>query len=139
MADQPSEHPGFSVLPYMRRRFDAVGRKLAFTAENLDQWRLWRRRLRRKLKELSGYSTMQRAPLRPRVTERVEVGEFVRERVEIQIEPGIVMPLYAVRLKELKGPLPAVVVVCPHGHESGGKVSTAGVGRIPRIARAIKH
>ena len=136
MTEHSSERSRFYLLPYMRKRFGAVGRKLAFTAENLD---LWRRRLRRKLKELSGYSTMQRAPLRPRVTERVQVGEFVRERVEIQIEPGIVMPLYAVRLKELKGPLPAVVVVCPHGHESGGKVSTAGVGRIPRIARAIKH
>ena len=136
MADLPSEDSRFSVLPYMRRRFDAVGRKLAFTAENLDQWRLWRRRLRRKLKELSGYSTMQRAPLRPRVTERVQAGEFVRERVEIQTEPGIVMPLYTLRLKELKGPLPAIV--CPHGHGSGGKISTAGVRQFPRVGLAIK-
>jgi len=137
MAEQSSERARFGVLSYMRKRFGAVGQKLAFAAQDLDQWRLWRRGLRRKLKELSGYATMQRAPLKPRVTERVEVGEFVRERVEIQTEPGIVMPLYAVRLRELTGPLPALV--CPHGHGSGGKLSTAGVRGIPGIARAIKH
>ena len=137
MPGQPCAHPRFSVLPYMLRRFDGVGRKLAYRAGTTQEHRTWRGKLRRKLEELTGYATMQRAPLKPKVTERVEVGEFVRQRVEIQTEPGIVMPLYAIRLRELKGPLPAVM--CPHGHGSGGKVSTAGLRSIPSIAQAVKR
>ncbi|MDP6439753.1 MAG: alpha/beta hydrolase family protein [Candidatus Brocadiia bacterium] len=138
MAGQFSEAGRFSVLPHLCARFDAVGRKLAFKAEALEEWRRWRTALRRKLKELTGYATMQAAPLEPRVTERVEVDEFVRERVEIRTEPGVIMPLYVIRLKELEGRrLPAVI--CPHGHGSGGKVSTAGRSDIPEVAEAIKQ
>ena len=94
MATSPAGSPEYGMLPYMCRRFERVGRTMSFRATTVPQWRAWRRRLRRKLKELIGYDTMQRAPLKPRTTERVEDGDLVRERVEIQTEPGVVMPLY---------------------------------------------
>ena len=137
MATSPAGSPEYGMLPYMCRRFARVGRTMSFRATTMPQWRAWRRRLRRKLKELIGYDTMQRAPLKPRTTERVEDGDLVRERVEIQTEPGVVMPLYVLRRKDLDGPLPAVL--CPHGHGSGGKLSPAGVRRTPEVARAIEE
>jgi len=137
MAKKSSLTKGMTLLPHMCRRFDQVGRKLAFEAKTVEEWRLWHRKLRRKLKELTGYSTMQKAPLEPRVTERLKAGEFVRERVEIQTEPGVIMPLYAIRLRSLEGKrLPAIL--CPHGHGSGGKVSVAGVAQTPEVAEAIR-
>ena len=136
MSSQPLDNVRFSVLPAMRRRFARVGRKLALRAHTTRELSEWRRKLRRKLKELTGYATMRRAPLKAKVTERLEAGEFVRHRVEIQTEPGVIMPFYVIRLKELEGPLPAVL--CPHGHGSGGKVSPAGVREIPEVAEAIK-
>jgi len=137
----------FSVLPHMCDRYDAVGRRLAFRAKTAEEWKVWRRRFRRKLKELTGYATMQAAPLRPKVTDREEVraalnaggeeADYVRERVEIQTEPGVVMPFYAIRLKALQGrKLPAVL--CPHGHGSGGKLSPAGRADIPQVADAVR-
>ena len=137
MTKQPSDLLRFSMLPYMRRRYSSVGRKLAFNAKTVEEWRAWRGKLRRKVKELTGMTTMQRAPLKPKVTGSLEVGEFVRERVEIQTEPGVIMPLYAIRLKKQSGPLRAVL--CPHGHGGGGKLATAGVGETPQVADAIKH
>jgi dienelactone hydrolase len=125
------------MLEHMKRRFDRAGRRLAFRARTRQEWGRWRAALRRRLKELTGYATMQKAPLKARVTERVSVGEFVRERVEIQTEPGVVMPLYAIRLAEAQAPLPAVI--CPHGHGSGGKLSPAGVRDIPEVAAAVEQ
>ena len=137
MSSTQPEVPKMSVLPYLRRRYDAVGRSLAFRAKTVRQWREWRRKLRAKLKELTGYATMRRAPLKPKVTERIERDGLVRERVEIQTEPGVVMPFYVLRLKSSAGPLPAVL--CPHGHGSGGKLSPAGVRETPELEQTIKQ
>jgi dienelactone hydrolase len=125
------------MLPYMCKRFAYVGRTMSFQATTVPEWRAWRRRLRRRLKDLTGYDTMERAPLKPKTTEHVEDGDLVRERVEIQTEPGVVMPLYVLRRRDLDGPLPAVL--CPHGHGSGGKLSPAGVRQAPEVARAIEE
>ena len=137
MSTNAAGSPQYGMLPYMLKRFDRVGRSMAFGATTPAQWRAWRSRLRRKLKELTGYDTMQRAPLKPRVSERVEDDGLVRERVEIQTEPGVVMPLYVLRRSDLSGPLPAVI--CPHGHGGGGKVAVAGVRQTPQVARAIEE
>ena len=116
VSNEESAQSPFSVLPHMRKRFADVERSLTFKARTLTQWRAWHRKLRRKLRELTGYATMQRGPLQPELTESVEVDDLIRERVEIQTEPGVIMPFYVLRLKELEGPLPAVL--CPHGHGS---------------------
>ena len=43
---------------------------------------------------MPGYDTMVKAPLRPRVTETKRFDGYTRQRVEIQSEPGVVMPFY---------------------------------------------
>jgi hypothetical protein len=68
----------FQTHPHMRRRWKQVGRSLAFDAQDAPALRAWRRKLRRKLRELTGYNTMQRAPLRPKITEEIEFDEYVR-------------------------------------------------------------
>jgi hypothetical protein len=90
MATDPSCPSEYGMLPYMCRRFERVGRTMSFRATTVQERRARRRRLRRKLKALTGYDTMERAPLKPRTTERLEDGDLVRERVEIQTEPGVV-------------------------------------------------
>ena len=137
MGTEISGRPELSTLAGMKRRFDRLGRRLAFRARTRQEWRRWRAALRRKLRELTGYAAMRRAPLRPCLTERQSVGEFVRERVEIQTEPGVVMPLYVIRLAQAQPPLPAVI--CAHGHGSGGKLSPAGVRDITEVAAAIEQ
>ena len=105
----PSKDPAarFRTHPHMQRRWKAVGRKLAFSAKSRAALASWRRRLRAKLKELTGYDTMKRAPLRPRITESVEFEDHTRQRVEIQTEPGVCMPLYVLIPKGAAMPRPA--------------------------------
>jgi len=125
----------YSVHPYLRSRFDAVGRKLAFAAKDLDEWRRWRRATLRKLRALTGYDTMQRAPLRAKITEELDFPDYVRQRVEVQTEPGVMMPLYVLIPKS--GTPPWSAVIAPHGHGGGGKAAVVGRRDIPEVAKAI--
>ena len=125
----------FQTHEYQRRRFDRIGRKLAFTAETPQAWRRWRQRTIRKLRELIGYDTFQAAPLRAKITEEVEHDGCRRQRVEIQTEPGVFMPLYVLIPAGASGRLPAVIA--PHGHSSGGKLAVAGCREMVEVSRTI--
>lgn len=126
----------FRTRNYFRRRYDALSRKLGFSATDNKSWRIWRQKLRRKLKQLLGYNTMQKTPLKPRVTERIDCNDYIRERVEIQTEPGIIMPMFVLIPGNKNGPFPAVMA--PHGHGGGGKVAVAGIRDNPEVASAIE-
>jgi len=114
----------FSVVPYMHARWDRVGRKLAFKAGSMSEYQAWRRKTLAKLKELTGYDTMNHAPLKPRITEEKTFDDYVRQRVEIQTEPDVWMPFYVMIPRKGKPPYPAVLA--PHGHCSGGKLAVTG-------------
>ena len=137
MKRQDNVKAAFTTHPYLRRRWDAVGRNLAFSADDEAAWKTWRRRTLRKLRSLTGYDTMQRAPLRPRITEELDLEDYTRQRVEIQTEPGVITPLYVLIPKAQTPPFPAVIA--PHGHASGGKAAVAGCREIPQVAEAIRN
>ena len=124
------------MMPYMHRRWRAVSRQLAYGAEDRTQHHRWRRTTLQKLQELTGYATMQTCPLRPRITETVKRDGYTRQRIEIQTEPGVVMPMYALIPHVGRPPYP--VMLAPHGHGSGGKVSPAGCLDQPGIAAAVR-
>ena len=113
-----------------------MGRKLAYPGGASTELARWRRATTRKLRQLTGYDSMQAADLRPRVTGEVDCGDYRRQRVEIQTEPGVVMPCYVLIPKNIDGPRPAVLA--PHGHGGGGKVSVAGIRETPEVTAAIE-
>jgi len=119
----------------LQERWAQVGRKLAFSCDELQDVVQWRSKTVRKLKQLTGYDTMQPASPEPRTTEEKILDGYVRQRVEIQTEPGVVMPLYVLIPRDLPGPYP--VVLAPHGHLSGGKLAVAGCREIPEVASSI--
>ena len=125
----------YKTHPYMQKRWAQVGRKLAFACNDRAEAAGWRAKTRRKLKQLTGYNTMLPADLEPKISEEVVFDDYVRQRVEIQTEPGVVMPLYVIIPRNLPGPFPAVLA--PHGHGSGGKMSVAGCREIPEVADRI--
>ncbi|NUM56268.1 MAG: hypothetical protein HUU46_21725 [Candidatus Hydrogenedentes bacterium] len=129
--------PPYSVQPYVRQRFDEVGRALRFQGTSATDVATWRAASRGKLEQLLGLDTMKPCDLDPKITERVDCGDYIRERVEIRTEPGIGMPVYVLVPKTGQPPFP--VVICPHGHGGGGKVAVAGVATEPKVADAIKN
>ena len=126
----------YETYASLLKRWDRVGRKFAYKAKTKAEHARWRRDLLKALKDVTGFSTFQSCPLKPKVTETIRLDGYTRQRVEIQTEPGIIMPFYAL-VPDGDGPFPAVL--CPHGHASGGKYSPAGRRDIPEIARQIQE
>ncbi|HRS96363.1 MAG TPA: alpha/beta hydrolase family protein [Candidatus Latescibacteria bacterium] len=136
--DNAADKPGrYMAHQYLRDRWDRTGRLLAFRAKNEEEWKVWRKDLLRVLRRLTGYDTMLMCPLNPTVTETAEFDDYVRERVEIETEPGIVMPLFVLVPKQGTPPYPAVIA--PHGHGGGGKAAVVGLRERPEVAKAIDH
>jgi len=128
----------FNTHPHLQRRWRSVGRKLGFTSATREDWKQWRRKTTQKLKQLIGYNTMAPADPAPRITEHSEFEGYTRQRVELQTEPGVIMPLFVLIPTTSEPPFPAVIA--PHGHSSGGKLAVAGCREIPQIAETIdKH
>lgn len=125
-----------SLLPYMSNRWDTRARKMAYSATGLDSHREWKTRLIQELKLITGFDTMLKCSMRPRVTNVDTFDKYTRQHVIIDTEPGISMPFFV--LIPSIGTPPFPVVLAPHGHGSGGKLSPAGCTENPEIAEAVQ-
>jgi len=125
----------YQTHPYLQERWSRVGRKLAYTSTTRDERSRWRRKTLRTLKQLIGYDTMLPADPEPRVTEEIAFEGYRRQRIEIQTEPGVIMPLYV--LIPTRGEAPYPVIIATHGHSSGGKLATIDDRQNPEVSAAI--
>jgi dienelactone hydrolase len=125
----------FPSEAYLRERFQASGRSLGLRAATPAAHAIWRQELRARLRELLGLHRMIPTAPNPRITETVQGPGYCRQRVEIDTEPGVTMPLYVLIPDGLTGPVPGLLAT--HGHGSGGKLAVAGVDDDPRIAQTI--
>ncbi len=125
----------YSSHEFLRERLGVEGRRLGFAAKDLDEWRSWRQETVATLGEVIGLDRMVPAPLEPMVTEEEELEDHVRQRVEIQVEPGVVMPMYVLIPKG--GEPPYSVALAPAGHASAGKYAVAGRRDITGLAETI--
>ena len=129
----------YTTMGYLMARWDAVSRQLGFRAKTREEHQHWQPELRARLRQLMGIDTMIACPLQPTITERVALDGYVRERVLLQTEPGVIMTLYALVPSDLKRGERRPAVIAPHGHASGGKLSPAGRSDIPEVTETIKH
>ena len=125
----------FQTKAYFESRYDAVGRRMGFKAKTTEEWQVWRYQLRGVMHQLLGLDHMLPCPANPRITEEVQCEGYRRQRVEIDTEPGVTMPLYVLIPDGANEPLQPLIAA--HGHLSGGKISPAGVTEIPGVAEAI--
>ncbi|MFW6058829.1 MAG: alpha/beta hydrolase family protein, partial [Phycisphaeraceae bacterium] len=139
MSETAATTTDYSVLPAMVQRHQRVRRAMGLDANDLTTYRKWRGRVVRKLKQLTGYDTMQRCDLNPRITDSVPCLGYTRQRVEINTEPGVTMPMYVLVPDDLRKGRKRPALICAHGHGSGGKLSPAGVDDDPLIAGQIEH
>jgi len=126
----------FTTEQSLNQRFERVARNLACDTSSLAAFQAWRERAIIVLRSLVGYDTFRPVSLEPHITEEIEFPDFIRQRVELQVEPDVWMPLYVLIPRQGTPPYPAVIA--PHGHGSGGKYSVAGCYDIPGIAEAIR-
>jgi dienelactone hydrolase len=126
----------FQTENYFRQRMQTVGRQYGFKATTVEEWQIWRHELRGHLRELLGLHRLIPVDPNPRITETVQCDGYQRQRVEIDTEPGVTMPLYVLIPDGLTGPVPGVIAA--HGHSSGGKLAVVGLREAsPGVAETI--
>ena len=126
----------YSTLPGMLRKYDRMARRDAFTGTTLPEFEAWRAKTRDTLRTLLGMQYMETCALCPQTLETVTVeGGITREKVLLQTEPDIWMPVYILIPPALTEH--SRVFLCPPGHQGGGKYSVAGRRDIAAVAEAI--
>ena len=129
----------FPVHEQLRRRYDSESRRLAVDTSSRQAFETWRSKTRDHLRGISGIDALCAAPPEARVTESVPCDGYVRQRVEIQTEPSVVMTMYVLVPEDLRRGQRRPVVITPHGHGSGGKLSVVGRTDIPAIADSVRE
>jgi dienelactone hydrolase len=90
-----------------------------FRARSAQSARTWQRKTRAALGKTIGFTSLGSTPIRPRLLERVDKGDYVREKILVQTARHIVMPVYVLIPKGATKPIPTVIAW--HGHGYGVK------------------
>lgn len=128
----------YTTEEYLKKRIRNIGKQLSFKAKNLDEYFQWKNEVRGKLKEVTGMNSMLMCELNAVTEESVQLDGYTRKKIIIQTEPEIFMPFYMLIPDGISQGEKRPAVITPHGHDSGGKVLTAGLKEIPGIDGAIR-
>ncbi|HEY6229507.1 MAG TPA: alpha/beta hydrolase family protein [Verrucomicrobiae bacterium] len=129
----------YDVTEHFARRFDKIGRQMAFVGKTRKDAVVWQKKLRAKLIEILGIDTFERTKPRPQLHGRDDMGAYWREDWTIHTEPDVIATFYALVPKDIKKNARRPAVICPHGHGSAGRFSPAGRSDIKAVAQAIKQ
>lgn len=80
---------------------------------------LWQKKTREELGKTLSLGRFTDVPLKSRLIEKVDKGDYVREKIIIHTMRHSAMPVYLLIPKGLKGPIPAAIAF--HGHGYGVK------------------
>lgn len=129
----------YTCRDHLRRKFD-YGRKNGFAANNQEEYSNWKETTRTLLKSLIGLDKMDACNTEPEVLEIVQVSDSIRrEKIVIQVEPEVWMPMYVLVPEKLKEDSDIKCFIAPPGHSGAGKYSVAGCYHIPAVADKIKE
>ncbi len=100
---------------------DGRRRKILESLETPGEIRVFRRRVRRRLRGMWGGLPRERTPLNPRPTGSVDRRDFMIEKLTFESRPEFHVTANLYRPKEVSGRLPAVIFPC--GHSANGKAA----------------
>lgn len=127
----------YTCEEHLKKKFE-LGRKSKFTGHTEAEYEMWKKSTRTILKELLGLENMEPCDLQAETIERITLTDgIVREKVVIQVEPGVYMPFFILIPSKLKEEEMQCVLALP-GHMGAGKYSVAGCYEIPVVEDQIK-
>lgn len=127
----------YTSLKHLLNLYDERGRKYAFGAQSISKHEAWKKEVREKLKEISGINKMQSCDLSPKFISSVKLEGYRRDKVVIQTEPEVWMPLYILIPEDIKDGERRPCVIATHGHGGGAKESIAGITERKDISERI--
>lgn len=128
----------YTSLDHIIKVFDNECRKLGFNANTIKEFEKWKYELREKLKEISGINKAEKCELSSKLLESVDMGGYRRDKIILQTEPNVWMPLYILIPNDIKHDERRKCIITPHGHCGGGKASVAGRSDILAIKEQIE-
>jgi dienelactone hydrolase len=103
-----------SLLPFIQSQAMSGEFPLSFLQKNFRDVTAWREQARTRLLDLLHYSPPPCEP-KPEVVEKVDAGDYVREKVYFNTTPDLRVPAFVLVPKGVKFSAPAVVVLHDHG------------------------
>ncbi len=103
-----------NLYPFIKRQQEMTRQSLAFLHRRPKDLEVWKAEGRAKVFELMSYRPEAVHP-RPRVLDRVDRGDYIRERLNFWTTPDVEAPCYFLIPKRAKFPVPAVVALHDHG------------------------
>jgi dienelactone hydrolase len=103
-----------SIFPFIKSQAVRGEFPLSFLNKRFRSVSSWRKTARNKLLELLHYSPPKCDP-HPETLERVDCGDYIRERVEFNTTPDIRVPAFVLVPKNGPKPAPAIVALHDHG------------------------
>jgi hypothetical protein len=79
-----------SPMQYLDRVYEQNQPELQVSATTVDEWKKWRRKLKRKVWELLEGMDDPKCDLKPQVVERTQMDGYVREKVIYSSRPELV-------------------------------------------------
>ena len=103
--------------------------ELTFSGSTRAEWAAWRTAFDARLRQLMGRCP-QPVPLDPEVLERVDCGDYIREKVVFDTEKYVSVPAYVLIPKDLKPGERRPGILAAHGH-GRGKADICGITDTP--------
>lgn len=96
--------------------YNPADAKFAFKAKSRDAALKWSKTVRRELKNLLAFGDLPRVSPSPKLVERVDKGDYVREKILIRTSPLSLMPVYVLIPKNKNKKHPSVLAFNGHGY-----------------------
>src|ERR1041384_50129 len=103
-----------SLWPFIQSQAVAGEFPLSWLRPEFESLARWKRKARGKLLELLHYAPAKCDP-RPEVIERVDAGDYFREKVYFNTTPDLRVPAFVLVPKQAKRPAPGIVALHDHG------------------------
>lgn len=112
----PREIPSLQPATSLWLKYQPHKAPFRFSAQNQADARSWQNLIRPALTDLVGFQDEMDTPLQPELIEEVDKGDYVRQKVLLQVAEGSCMPVYLLIPKNVPAPMPAVVAFNGHGY-----------------------
>jgi len=139
-AEQAFRAYSADVRAYLDRIYDESLREYAFHGSTADDVAEWQRRARPALRRLIGLEAMDAALGRHRPSvelgEEEDLGAYTRRHGRLLVEPNVWIPFWLLAPRG-RGPFP--LALTPHGHDSRGHDTSAGIAADEAHAAIIRE
>lgn len=103
-----------NLYPFIKQQQQKARQSLTFLNRRPKDLEEWKAEARAKVFELLSYRPDPSDP-KPHIIERVDKGDYVRERLTFHTAPDVEVPAYVLLPKRAKFPAPAVLALHDHG------------------------